>query len=152
MPGNPYKKFDFTYKSVIDKQLNEVKNDENREKCVQVHIKTETPLNILIREKMLNKHWLRFIIRCNLNLISMSWLEQERVAHPPEQSGDHQANPDLSISQLIKILLCCTQLILQYLTMSTNITYNRNFTNPQKWIPENWSKIVEQRQVSPQVK
>ena len=102
MLGNPYKKFDFTYKSVIDKQLNEVKNDENREKCVQVHIKTETPLNILIREKMLNKHWLRFIIRCNLNLISMSWLEQERVAHPPEQSGDHQANPDLSISQLRK--------------------------------------------------
>ena len=49
-------KFDFTYKSVIDKQLNEVKNDENREKCVQVYIKTETPLNILIREKMLNKH------------------------------------------------------------------------------------------------
>ena len=47
-------KFDFTYKSVIDKQLNEVKNDENREKCVQVHIKTETPLNILIRERMIN--------------------------------------------------------------------------------------------------
>ena len=94
--------FDFTYKSVIDKQLNEVKNDENREKCVQVHIKTETPLNILIREKMSYKHWLRFIIRCNLNLISMSWLEQERVAHPPQQSCDHQANPDLSISQLRK--------------------------------------------------
>ena len=102
MLGNPYKKFDFTYKSVIDKQLNEVKNDENREKCVQVHIKTETPLNILIREKMLNKHRLRFRISCNLNLISMSWLEQERVADPPEQSGDHQANPDLSISQLRK--------------------------------------------------
>ena len=47
MLGYPYTKFDFTYKSVIDKQLNEVKNDENRKKCVQVHIKTEAPLNIL---------------------------------------------------------------------------------------------------------
>ena len=54
MLGNPYTKFDITYKSVVDKQLNEVKNDENREKCVQVHIKTEAPLNILIRERMIN--------------------------------------------------------------------------------------------------
>ena len=53
--------------------------------------------------------------------------------------------------KLIQIPLWCTQLIRQYLTMSTNITYNRNFTNPQKWIPESLVKNSWAETSSPQV-
>jgi len=35
-------------KDVVDKYLQEVKNDQQRKKCVQVHVKTESPLYVLI--------------------------------------------------------------------------------------------------------
>ena len=38
-----------TYECVIDKQLQEMENDENWKECIQVNVEAEPPLNILKR-------------------------------------------------------------------------------------------------------
>ena len=99
-----------------------------------------------------------------MNLISMRWLEQERVADPPQQSCDHQANPDLSISQLRKTSHSSwSKFLYAALNWFGNISPCRQIsrTTGISQIPRSGSlksqlEIVEQRQVrsdkfSPQV-
>ena len=60
-----------TYKCVVDEELNKVKDDQDWEKCIEVNIKRESPLNILVPHP---------------------WLEQEGVGYVPQGRGNHQAH------------------------------------------------------------
>ena len=73
---------DLTYECVVDEQLEEMENDKNWEECVQVDVKTKAPLDVLWKHK-------KGVSQIKSNLISVRGLEQEGVAHPPEQAGNH---------------------------------------------------------------
>ena len=66
-----------TYDGVVDKELDKVEDDQDGDESIEMNIKAEAPLNVLISE---------------------IWFQQELVRHKPETCGNHQTNLDNDIS------------------------------------------------------
>jgi len=67
------KKYFSFYDGVVDKELDKVEDDQDGDESIEMNIKAEAPLNVLISE---------------------IGFQQELVRHKPETCGNHQTNPN----------------------------------------------------------